>query len=91
FLTFSPSLIFLHVGRIIAVITSANMPVASTSLVDVSQGNSRAEYVGLITAMFGSCIIIGPVLGGFWSEYGLRLPFIVAALLTGLHLLFAYF
>ncbi|MDV7596648.1 TCR/Tet family MFS transporter [Acinetobacter baumannii] len=91
FLTFSHSLILLLVGRIIAGITSANMAVASTYIVDVSQENNRAKYFGLINAMFGAGFIIGPVLGGFLSEYGLRLPFLVAAILTGLNLLFAYF
>ncbi|MDC4253155.1 TCR/Tet family MFS transporter [Acinetobacter baumannii] len=91
FLTFSHSLILLLVGRIIAGITSANMTVASTYIVDVSQENNRAKYFGLINAMFGAGFIIGPVLGGFLSEYGLRLPFLVAAILTGVNLLFAYF
>ncbi|WP_098728423.1 TCR/Tet family MFS transporter [Acinetobacter baumannii] len=91
FLTFSHSLILLLVGRIIAGITSAKMAVASTYIVDVSQENNRAKYFGLINAMFGAGFIIGPVLGGFLSEYGLRLPFLVAAILTGLNLLFAYF
>ncbi|MDC5536180.1 TCR/Tet family MFS transporter [Acinetobacter baumannii] len=91
FLTFSHSLILLLVGRIIAGITSANMAVASTYIVDVSQENNRAKYFGLINVMFGAGFIIGPVLGGFLSEYGLRLPFLVAAILTGLNLLFAYF
>lgn len=91
FLTFSHSLILLLIGRIIAGITSANMAVASTYIVDVSQENNRAKYFGLINATFGAGFIIGPVLGGFLSEYGLRLPFLVAAILTGLNLLFAYF
>jgi DHA1 family tetracycline resistance protein-like MFS transporter len=73
FLTFSHSLILLLVGRIIAGITSANMAVASTYIVDVSQENNRAKYFGLINATFGAGFIIGPVLGGFLSEYGLRL------------------
>lgn len=91
FLTFSHNLILLLVGRIIAGITSANMAVASAYIVDVSHENNRAKYFGLINAMFGAGFIIGPVLGGFLSEYGLRLPFLVAAILTGLNLLFAFF
>lgn len=91
FLTFSHSLILLLVGRIIAGITSANMAVASAYIVDVLHENNRAKYFGLINAMFGAGFIIGPVLGGFLSEYGLRLPFFAAAILTGLNLLSAYF
>lgn len=90
FLTFSHRLIFLLIGRIIAGITSANMAVASAYIVDFSSKNNRAKYFGLINAMFGAGFIIGPVLGGLLSEYWLRLPFLVAAMLTGLNLVFAY-
>ena len=79
------------VGRIIAGITSANMAVASAYIVDVLHENNRAKYFGLINAMFGAGFIISTVLGGFLSEYGLRLPFFAAAILTGLNLLSAYF
>ncbi|MDH0029785.1 MULTISPECIES: TCR/Tet family MFS transporter [unclassified Acinetobacter] len=91
FLAFSHSLLFLFLGRIVAGITSANMAVASAYIVDVSQESSRAKYFGLINAMFGAGFIIGPVLGGFLSEYWLRLPFLVAAMLTGFNLLLTYF
>jgi len=90
-LAFSPYLILFLIGRMVAGITSANMAVASAYIVDISTNENRARYFGLINAMFGIGFIIGPVLGGLLGEYWLRLPFIVAAILTGLNFLLALF
>jgi len=90
FLACSPSLILLFIGRIIAGISSANMPVASAYIVDTTSEENRAKYFGLMSAMFGIGFIIGPVLGGLLGEYWLRLPFFVAAILTTVNLLIAF-
>lgn len=84
-LTFSQSLVLLMIGRTIAGMSSANMSVASAYLVDISKPEQRAKYFGLMSAMFGAGFIIGPILGGLLSEYWLRLPFLIAAILTGLN------
>lgn len=89
-LTFSHSLVLLFMGRIIAGMSSANMSVASAYLVDISKPEQRAKYFGLMSAMFGAGFIIGPILGGLLSAYWLRLPFLIAAILTGLNFLLAY-
>ncbi|ENV07995.1 hypothetical protein F966_03855 [Acinetobacter higginsii] len=88
-LTFSHSLVLLFMGRIIAGMSSANMSVASAYLVDISKPEQRAKHFGLMSAMFGAGFIIGPILGGLLSEYWLRLPFLIAAILTGLNFLLA--
>lgn len=90
-LAFSHNLLFLIIGRVIAGITSANMSVASAYIIDIFKEDKRAKYFGLINAMFGAGFIIGPILGGLLGEYWLRLPFLVAAILTGLNFLLAYF
>ncbi|MCH7314506.1 TCR/Tet family MFS transporter [Acinetobacter sp. ANC 3882] len=90
FLAYSHSLLLLLIGRIIAGMTSANMSVASAYLVDISKPDQRAKHFGFMSAMFGAGFIIGPILGGVLSEYWLRLPFIIAALLTGLNFVVAY-
>ncbi len=76
-------------GRAIAGMTSANVSVATACITDITPEEDRARRFGLLNAMFGMGFIIGPVLGGALSEYGLRLPFIAAALLTGFNLLLA--
>ncbi|WP_151811366.1 TCR/Tet family MFS transporter [Acinetobacter bereziniae] len=90
-LAFSSHLSWLFIGRIIAGMTSANMAVASAYIVDISSTENRAKYFGRFNAMFGLGFIIGPVLGGLLGQYGLQLPFLIAALLTGLNFLIALF
>ncbi|QHH96440.1 TCR/Tet family MFS transporter [Acinetobacter dispersus] len=89
-LSFSHSFALLLIGRIVAGMSSANMSVASAYLVDISKPEQRAQYFGLISAMFGAGFIIGPILGGLLGEYWLRLPFLVAAILSALNFLLAY-
>ncbi|WP_333977661.1 TCR/Tet family MFS transporter [Acinetobacter colistiniresistens] len=90
FFTFSHSLVLLLIGRIIAGMSSANMSVASAYLVDMTKPDQRAKYFGLMSAMFGAGFIIGPILGGWLGDYWLRLPFFIAAILSGLNFLLAY-
>ncbi|WP_425252658.1 TCR/Tet family MFS transporter [Janthinobacterium sp. NFX145] len=89
FLAFAPSLWMLLLGRAIAGLTSANVSVATAYITDISAENQRARRFGLLNAMFGAGFIIGPVLGGALGDYGLRLPFMAAALLNTVNLLLA--
>jgi len=89
FLAFAPNLWLLLLGRAIAGITSANVSVATAYLTDITPADRRARRFGLLNAMFGLGFIAGPILGGALGDYGLRLPFIAAALLNGANFLFA--
>ena len=89
FLAFAPSLWMLLLGRAIAGLTSANVSVATAYITDISLENQRARRFGLLNAMFGAGFIIGPVLGGALGDYGLRLPFMAAAVLNAGNLLLA--
>ncbi|MGK5076990.1 TCR/Tet family MFS transporter [Janthinobacterium sp. HLX7-2] len=91
FLAFAPSLWMLLLGRAIAGLTSANVSVATAYITDISPENLRARRFGLLNAMFGMGFIIGPVLGGALGDYGLRLPFMAAAVLNTCNLLLALF
>ncbi|KKO65689.1 Tetracycline resistance protein, class C [Janthinobacterium sp. KBS0711] len=91
FLAFAPSLWMLLLGRAIAGLTSANVSVATAYITDISPEATRARRFGLLNAMFGAGFIIGPVLGGALGDYGLRLPFMAAAVLNGCNLLLAFF
>ena len=91
FLAFAPNLWLLLLGRAIAGLTSANTSVAAAYITDISPEDERARRFGLMNAMFGIGFIIGPVLGGALGDYGLRLPFIAAAVLNGGNLLLALF
>lgn len=91
FLAFAPSLGLLLLGRAIAGLSSANVSVATAYLTDISTQAQRARRFGLLNAMFGAGFIIGPVLGGALGDYGLRLPFMAAAVLNMGNLLLAFF
>lgn len=91
FLAFAPSLWMLLLGRAIAGLTSANVSVATAYITDISPEETRARRFGLLNAMFGAGFIIGPVLGGALGDYGLRLPFMAAAVLNAGNLLLALF
>ncbi|MBB4238628.1 DHA1 family tetracycline resistance protein-like MFS transporter [Rhizobium esperanzae] len=91
FLAFAPNLATLFLGRAIAGLTSANMSVATAYITDISPEETRARRFGLFNAMFGLGFIVGPVAGGVLGDYGLRLPFIAAAVLNGANLLLAFF
>lgn len=91
FLVFSPNLYLLVLGRIIAGIAGASVSVASAYVTDISSEDVRTQRFGLFNAMFGAGFIIGPILGGVLSDYWLRLPFVVAAILNGCNFLMALF
>lgn len=87
----APALWMLMVGRAIAGLTSANVSVATAYLTDISPEGERARRFGWMNAMFGAGFIVGPVLGGWLGDYGVRLPFIAAAALNAGNLLLAMF
>ncbi len=90
-MAFAPQFWMLLLGRAIAGLTSANMSVAMAYITDISPEDQRARRFGLFNAVFGAGFIIGPILGGVLGDYGLRLPFIAAALLNAGNLLLALF
>lgn len=90
-LFFAPSLTWLFVGRVLAGITGASLTVANAYVADVTAPEQRAKSFGLLGATFGVGFILGPALGGLLGEYGLRVPFLVAAGLTLLNFLYGLF
>jgi len=91
FLALAPSLWWLFVGRIIAGVMGASFTTAGAYIADISTPEKRAQNFGIIGAAFGLGFIIGPLLGGFLAEHGLRTPFYVCAALTLLNWLFGFF
>lgn len=88
---FAPTTAWLFVGRIVAGITGASMTTATAYIADVSTPEKRAQNFGLVGAAFGLGFIIGPVIGGLLGQFGPRAPFIAAAILAFLNLLYGYF
>lgn len=91
FLSFAPTIAWLFIGRIFAGISGASITTASAYIADVSPPEKRAQNFGLIGVAFGVGFIIGPVIGGLFSQYGIRVPFMIAAGLSLLNWLYGYF
>jgi MFS transporter, DHA1 family, tetracycline resistance protein len=87
----APTLTWLFVGRLIAGIMGASFTTATAYIADISTPEKRAQNFGLVGAAFGLGFIIGPMLGGILGEYGTRIPFYAAAVLSLLNFLYGYF
>lgn len=90
-LVFAPSIAWLFVGRFIAGIMGASFTTAAAYMADISTPEKRGQNFGMIGAAFGLGFIVGPIIGGFVSDFGTRAPFVVAGGLTILNWLYGYF
>lgn len=88
FLALAPTLGWLVVGRVIAGITGASFGTAQAYIADITAPEKRAQSFGLVGAAFGVGFILGPIIGGFAAEFGLRVPFWVAAGLSLLNFMY---
>ncbi len=91
FLALAPTIWWLFLGRVISGIAGASFTTGAAYIADVSEPEKRSQNFGLIGAAFGLGFIIGPALGGFLGEYGPRVPFFAAAVLTLLNWLYGLF
>lgn len=91
FHAFAPSIGWLFVGRLFAGITGASITVATAYIADISAPEKKAQNFGMIGAAFGLGFIIGPVIGGLAAKVSLQLPFLIAAGLTLLNVVYGFF
>ncbi len=91
FLALAPTIGWLFVGRIIAGIAGASFTTATAYIADISTAENRAKNFGMVGAAFGLGFILGPVIGGFLGNFGVRIPFVVAAVLSLINTLYGYF
>ena len=91
FLAVANTLPLLFLGRIIAGICGASFQTSFAYIADVSPPEKRAQNFGMMGAAFGFGFIIGPFIGGMFSEFGTRAPFIAAACLSLLNWLYGFF
>lgn len=91
FSALAPTLFWLFVGRVIAGVCGSSYVIANAFIADVTAPEERAKAFGLMGAAFGVGFVIGPAIGGLLGEFGPRVPFWVAAAISGLNLVFGYF
>jgi DHA1 family tetracycline resistance protein-like MFS transporter len=85
------SLWMLVASRVVGGAMAANAAVANAYVADITPPEQRARRFGLLGAMFGLGFILGPALGGILGAIDLRLPFVVAGVLTLVNLVYGYF
>jgi DHA1 family tetracycline resistance protein-like MFS transporter len=90
-MSWAPTLAWLFLGRFIGGVAASTFSICGAFIADVTPPAKRAQSFGIIGAAFGLGFIIGPVLGGMLSAYGTRAPFMGAAALTALSLVYGTF
>ena len=69
----------LYVARVLGGISVAFiMPGVTAYVADITSIQERPKAMGYLSAAISTGFIIGPGIGGFIAEYGIRVPFFVA-------------
>lgn len=86
------TIVGLFIGRGIDGLAAGNITSAQSSLADIAKDEKeRASNMGLLGAIFGIALVIGPLLGGFLGSYGHTIPFLFVGVLSGINAILAYF
>ncbi|MBO0794922.1 MAG: MFS transporter [Ktedonobacteraceae bacterium] len=81
----------LFLGRIIDGLTGGNISVLFGYVADITQPKDRGKYFGMLGAAASVGSLIGPALGGLLATINYRAPFLAAACLLLLTLIWGYF
>jgi DHA1 family tetracycline resistance protein-like MFS transporter len=87
----APTLLWLFIGRAIAGFCGSSWVIANAYIADVTPPEGRARAFGIMGAAFGVGFVIGPAIGGLLGELGPRVPFVVAAAISGLNFVYGWF
>ncbi|RJP35358.1 MAG: MFS transporter [Candidatus Omnitrophota bacterium] len=89
---FAGSLSWLFISRILSGIAAANISTAQAIVADILPPQERTKGMGMVGAALGLGFTFGPALGGMFVEQtNYSMPFFIAAGLSGLDFLFAFF
>ncbi|MDI9338625.1 MAG: TCR/Tet family MFS transporter [Alphaproteobacteria bacterium] len=91
-LFFADSLFVLFLGRAIAGISGSSLSTSYAYINDISTPKEKPKNFGKLGAAFGLGFVLGPVIGGVVSHFwGHKAPFLAAAFLSLLNLLYGFF
>ncbi|WP_299490919.1 MFS transporter [uncultured Shewanella sp.] len=82
----------LLLGRMVAGITSGNQAVSQAAIVDMSNEHNKARYLGYTVSAFALGMILGPAIGGIFSDrllspdFNNRLPFEILLVFIALNI-----
>src|SRR3989339_96739 len=86
------NLFTLFASRILGgILSSACLPTVMAYMADVTSEEERGAGMGLIGAAMGLGIIVGPAIGGIFSQFHFSFPFFFSAGLAFINLIFATF
>lgn len=88
---FAPSLIWLVIGRCVSGMFGASFSTAMAYIADISTPENKTRNFGMVGAAFGVGFIIGPAIGGFLGELGIRIPFLAAAFVSLINFTYGFF
>lgn len=80
-------------GRLVGGFFSGSLPVAQAAIIDVTEPDHRARFIGYIMFAVSLGYVIGPLVGGWLSNhtiadwFTLKTPFVFAAILSVINLL----
>ena len=86
----APTIAWLFVGRFLSGAAGGSYSTANAYVADISPPEKRAANFGLIGAAFGVGFIVGPVIGGYFGQFGPRVPFLIAAGLAFANALYGF-
>ena len=89
FFTFANSYLVLLLSRIIAGLATEGA-VAQAYIADITTKDERSAGIGKVGAAIGLGFILGPVIGGLLSPYGIRAPGGAALILSVINLAFVF-
>lgn len=82
----------LFISRILGGISAAFiMPAVTAFIADITTKKDRSKALGYMSAAINTGFIIGPGIGGFLAEYGIRTPFFVAAIFAIISSVLSFF
>lgn len=91
------SISLLILGRVIAGFTSGSQSIAQAGIVDLSTEKTKSRNIGFILLALSLGFIVGPMIGGVFSDKEIfswvtfATPFYIAALLSLLNMAFLFF
>ena len=81
-MAWSPTLLWLFIGRIISGVMGATWAAANSCIADSVDTDDRGRVFGLMGGAGAAGYVLGPAIGGVLGQYGDRIPFICAAILV---------
>jgi len=85
------SLWVVYLARIIDGLTAGNLVLAQAYISDVTEPENRARSFALIGISFGIGFLLGPAISGVLSPFGLAVPILLSAALSGVSILATIF